>query len=219
MSKVVTPYQDAKASKKEQVAQMFTNIAKTYDTAPVRIKEFRKIVLKERNHLMLLSEISDEFNKILLKFKQSTKVKIIVASPLEENIGSTVLNSLKTITNSFYGDLFSQDKALITHYVHEFYQDFIEQYKDVIISIDVDRVVIDQKKSEENKISFDRGLKGISFTTSPLKYYYNEELHNFVAEDETGKTWSHGFDSHKVKQLQSQIKAETRRRTLTDLGI
>jgi demethylmenaquinone methyltransferase/2-methoxy-6-polyprenyl-1,4-benzoquinol methylase len=31
MSKVVTPYQDAKASKKEQVAQMFTNIAKTYD--------------------------------------------------------------------------------------------------------------------------------------------------------------------------------------------
>jgi demethylmenaquinone methyltransferase/2-methoxy-6-polyprenyl-1,4-benzoquinol methylase len=31
MSKVVTPYQDAKASKKEQVAQMFTNISKTYD--------------------------------------------------------------------------------------------------------------------------------------------------------------------------------------------
>ena len=128
-------------------------------------------------------------------------------------------HKLKVFSNSFYGDLWSQDKALITHYVHEFYQDFIEQYKDVIISIDVDRVVIDQKKSEENKINFDRGLKGISFTTSPLKYYYNEELHNFVAEDETGKTWSHGFDSDKVKQLQSQIKAETRRRTLTDLGI
>ena len=63
------------------------------------MKSFLK-VLKERNHLMLLSEISDEFNKILLKFKQSTKVKIIVASPLEENIGLTVLNSLKTITNS-----------------------------------------------------------------------------------------------------------------------
>lgn len=65
----------------------------------ITMKSFLK-VLKERNHLMLLSEISDEFNKILLKFKQSTKVKIIVASPLEENIGSTVLNSLKTITNS-----------------------------------------------------------------------------------------------------------------------
>ena len=126
---------------------------------------------------------------------------------------------LKTITNSFYGDLWSQDKALITNYVNEFYQDFIEQYKDVIIAIDVDRLVIDQKKLEENKISFDRGLKGISFTTLSLKYYYNEELHNFVAEDETGKTWSRGFDSDKVKQLQSQIKAETRRRTLTDLGI
>jgi len=65
----------------------------------VTMKSFLK-VLKERNHLTLLSEISDEFNKILLKFKQSTKVKIIVASPLEENIGSTVLKSLKTVTNS-----------------------------------------------------------------------------------------------------------------------
>ena len=65
----------------------------------VTMKSFLK-VLKERNHLMLLSEISDEFNKILLKFKQSTKVKIIVASPLEENIGTTVLSSLKTVTNS-----------------------------------------------------------------------------------------------------------------------
>ena len=128
-------------------------------------------------------------------------------------------HKLKVFSNSFYGDLWSQDKALITHYVHEFYQDFIEQYKDIIIAIDVDRLVIDQKKLEENKISFDRGLKGILFTTSPLKYYYNEELHNFVAEDETGKTWSHGFDDDKVKKLQSQIKTETRRRTLTDLGI
>ena len=34
----------------------------------VTMKSFLK-VLKERNHLMLLSEISDEFNKILLKFK------------------------------------------------------------------------------------------------------------------------------------------------------
>ena len=65
----------------------------------VTMKSFLK-VLKERNHLMLLSDISDEFNKILLKFKQSTKVKIILASPLEENMGTIVLNSLKTVTNS-----------------------------------------------------------------------------------------------------------------------
>lgn len=31
MSKMVTPYKDPKASKKEQVAQMFNNISKTYD--------------------------------------------------------------------------------------------------------------------------------------------------------------------------------------------
>jgi len=65
----------------------------------VTMKSFLK-VLKERNHLILLSEISEEFNRIILKFKQSTKVKIIVASPLEESIGSVVLNSLKKVTNS-----------------------------------------------------------------------------------------------------------------------
>eukprot|EP01039_Chlorochromonas_danica_P012068 gene12068-13708_t len=65
----------------------------------ITMKSFLK-VLKERNHLLFIPEISDEFNKILLKFKQSTKVKIIVASPLEENIGLLVLSSLKKITTS-----------------------------------------------------------------------------------------------------------------------
>src|SRR3954470_24633064 len=31
MSKIITPYQDNNATKKEQVADMFNNIAKTYD--------------------------------------------------------------------------------------------------------------------------------------------------------------------------------------------
>jgi ATP synthase F1 delta subunit len=65
----------------------------------VTMKSFLK-VLKERNHLSFIPDISEEFNKILLKFKQSTKVKIITASPLDENIGSLLLTSLKKITNS-----------------------------------------------------------------------------------------------------------------------
>jgi len=63
------------------------------------MKSFLK-VLKERNHLSLLPEISDEYNKIILKFKNSTKVKLITASALDENMGSLLLNSLKKVTNS-----------------------------------------------------------------------------------------------------------------------
>jgi ATP synthase F1 delta subunit len=65
----------------------------------ITMKSFLK-VLKERNHLFLLPQISDEFNKIILKFKNCTKVKIITASPLEDTFGSLLLNSLKKVTNS-----------------------------------------------------------------------------------------------------------------------
>lgn len=65
----------------------------------ITMKSFLK-VLTERNHLGLLPEISDEYNNILLKFKNSTKVKLIVASPLEENFGQLLLSNLKKVTNS-----------------------------------------------------------------------------------------------------------------------
>lgn len=65
----------------------------------ITIKSFLK-VLKERNHLSLIPEISEEYNKIILKFKNTTKVKIIAASPLEESFGSLLLKSLKKVTNS-----------------------------------------------------------------------------------------------------------------------
>jgi F-type H+-transporting ATPase subunit delta len=57
-------------------------------------------VLTERGHLSLIPEISDEYNQILLKFKNCTKVKIITASSLNENSGSILLNSLKTLTGA-----------------------------------------------------------------------------------------------------------------------
>jgi F0F1-type ATP synthase delta subunit len=45
------------------------------------MKSFLK-VLTERSHLSLIPEISDEYNKIILKFKSTTKVKLITASKL-----------------------------------------------------------------------------------------------------------------------------------------
>lgn len=95
----------------------------------VTMKSFLK-VLKERNHLKFLPEISDEFNKILLKFKQSTKVKIITASPLDENIGTLVLNSLKKVTNS-------NEVILNTAYNPKLLGGFILEYNSVAVDTSI----------------------------------------------------------------------------------
>jgi len=65
----------------------------------VTTKSFLK-VLTERTHLSLLPEISTEYNKILLKLKNSTNVKIVVASMLQESYGPLLLKTLKALTNS-----------------------------------------------------------------------------------------------------------------------
>ena len=65
----------------------------------ITMKSFLK-VLKERSHLSLIPYICEEYNKIILKFKNTTKVKIIAASPLEDSYGSLLLASLKKVTNS-----------------------------------------------------------------------------------------------------------------------
>lgn len=57
-------------------------------------------VLGERSHLNLLPQISEEYTKILLSFKNSTQVKIITASELKESYGLLLLNTLKKLTNS-----------------------------------------------------------------------------------------------------------------------
>lgn len=65
----------------------------------VTMKSFLKI-LAERSHLSLLPSISDEYTKILLKFKNSTKVRLVIASILQEGYGMLLLNTLKKLTSS-----------------------------------------------------------------------------------------------------------------------
>ena len=57
-------------------------------------------VLTERSHLSLIPEVSNEYTKLLLKAKKSTKVKLILANMLQENSGSLLLNTLRKITDS-----------------------------------------------------------------------------------------------------------------------
>jgi ATP synthase F1 delta subunit len=63
------------------------------------MKSFLK-VLCERSHLSLIPEISEEYSKLLSQFRNSVKVKLITASSLQESYGETLLNSLKSLTNS-----------------------------------------------------------------------------------------------------------------------
>jgi ATP synthase F1 delta subunit len=65
----------------------------------ITMKSFLK-VLTERSHLSFIPEISDEYNHLLLKFKHSTKVKLVTASILQEEYGSLLLTTLKTITGA-----------------------------------------------------------------------------------------------------------------------
>lgn len=80
----------------EQKLDVILNI---FPGLTITMKSFLK-VLKERAHLSLIPDICEEYNKIILKFKNTTKVKIIVASPLEDSYGSLLLTSLKKVTNS-----------------------------------------------------------------------------------------------------------------------
>jgi ATP synthase F1 delta subunit len=63
------------------------------------MKSFLK-VLTERSHLSLIPEISEEYNTVLGKIKNLTKVKLIVASALDDNFGNNLLRSLKKVTKS-----------------------------------------------------------------------------------------------------------------------
>jgi ATP synthase F1 delta subunit len=65
----------------------------------VTMKSFLKI-LAERSHLSLLPNICDQYTLLLLKFKGSTKVRLVIASILQERYGMLLLNTLKDLTAS-----------------------------------------------------------------------------------------------------------------------
>jgi len=57
-------------------------------------------VLTERKHLYLLPDIAKNLQEYLLKLQKISKVKMIVASPLEPQFGPKIIQLLKTITKS-----------------------------------------------------------------------------------------------------------------------
>ena len=79
--------------------QKYVVLLNIFPGLTVTMKSFLK-VLTERGHLSLVPAISDEYSKILLKFKNTTKVKIITASTLQEGSGSLLLETLRKLTGS-----------------------------------------------------------------------------------------------------------------------
>jgi len=79
--------------------QKYETITKLFPYLTVTVTSFLK-VLTERSHLSLLPEIGEEYNRLLLNFKKSSKVKIITASILQEQYGANLLETLKKLTQS-----------------------------------------------------------------------------------------------------------------------
>ena len=57
-------------------------------------------VLTEKSQLSLLPEISMEYDLMVSKFQSSTRVKLITANSLQEDMGLLLLKTLKVVTNS-----------------------------------------------------------------------------------------------------------------------
>jgi ATP synthase F1 delta subunit len=57
-------------------------------------------VLKDKSQLNLIPEIAEEYNEILLKFKNSVRVKLITGSVLQEQYGLILLKTLKNLTKA-----------------------------------------------------------------------------------------------------------------------
>jgi len=56
-------------------------------------------LLTEKSHLALLPSIYEEYTEMLLKFKGSTKVNLLITAALKRKAGKTLLDTLRLLTN------------------------------------------------------------------------------------------------------------------------
>jgi len=88
-------FQNPTYSEKEKLEALL----RIFPGLTLSLQSFLK-VLAERSHLSLIPEICEEFTKLLVSFRNSTNVKILIASGLKENYGLLLLNTLRKLTNS-----------------------------------------------------------------------------------------------------------------------
>jgi F0F1-type ATP synthase delta subunit len=79
-------------------AQKLNVILSIFPGLTVSTKSFLK-VLTERSHLSLIPEISEEYMDMVLKFRNSANVKLLIATGLKETYGTLILSTLRALTN------------------------------------------------------------------------------------------------------------------------
>ena len=95
-SKTINEFMNNPTYSETQKVNIILSIFPGLSTA---MKAFLKI-LTQRSHLSLIPEISEEYTKTLIKFRNSTTVNIFTASGLKESYGLLLLNTLRVLTNS-----------------------------------------------------------------------------------------------------------------------
>jgi ATP synthase F1 delta subunit len=95
-SKTINEFMNNPTYSETQKVNIILSIFPGLSTA---MKAFLKI-LTQRSHLSLIPEISEEYTKTLVKFRNSTTVNIFIASGLKESYGLLLLNTLRVLTNS-----------------------------------------------------------------------------------------------------------------------
>jgi len=78
--------------KEKLMLEIFPGLSKS-------LKSFLR-VLREKNHLFLLIEIADEYDRLVKKSLNAVQIKLILASPLEKELGLSFFNIFKKLTNS-----------------------------------------------------------------------------------------------------------------------
>ena len=168
------------------------------------------IYVNEDNSLNWLHDVKKiEFNSLypltIVKLLKENKIKINIEElgllyiflvenkdeiikKIKPHNNKNIYRLYKYLINSFYGLIISNDKyyvdkpKLITHYLSDFYNNLINNYKDDIIYIDVDMFII---KKYNNDIMNQMKFLDIPFDIVDVKklYIINKKRYAMFSED------------------------------------
>lgn len=122
----------------------------------------------------------------------------------------------KVHCNSLYMKIKS---PYVVEYMNLFYSDLLSKYRDKIIYIDVDLLILNLSKLDFQREVQIPEINHFNYDVSFINYFYTENLKQYIKQDEYGEIVVSGFKDPKKEKLQSIIKTEIRRRKLENLGI
>ena len=123
----------------------------------------------------------------------------------------------KVHCNSLYMKIKS---AYVVEYMNLFYSDLIDKYKDKVIYIDVELLILNIKKSDFQTKELIPELNHFNYDITFINYFYAEALKQYIKQDEFGEISVSGFrDETKKEYLMGLVKREIRRRKLNRLGL